>query len=403
VVGPGGEDKQPLALALAQEHERVALGVGPAQAAAAQRVVGAAQPGQPTVAAKGGPVPDLGPVPGERLAGAGVADALHADLVPGEHHRRAGHGEQQPGRDLGQVGVADHAADPGRVVRPQQRPRGRRRPPRDGGQERPDGGRHRLGRQARHLQRQPAVGQAHLGMAQPGPDRLGEAGVVHGAVPAVAGQVAGGVVGMLGQQQRARPDLVHGRPQGPGHLGVEVVGGVPAGHVGHVDPPAVQVEGWPQPAPGDRVGASKQPAAQLGRGEAELRQAGVAQPALVGVVLGAGEVEERPLRRTGVLQGPAEPGVGVAAVVGGQVAEQVPAAGVDLLGEAGQGLVAAEQWVDLLEAGGVVAVVGFSREERRQVEGVDAERGKVVQALDDAVQVPAIQLPPAVPGGTTGS
>jgi hypothetical protein len=95
--------------------------------------------------------------------------------------------------------------------------------------------------------------------------------------------------------------------------------------------------------------------------------------------------------------------VGVAAVVGGQVAEQVPAAGVDLLGEAGQGLVAAEQWVDLLEAGGVVAVVGFSREERRQVEGVDAERGKVVQALDDAVQVPAIQLPPAVPGGTTGS
>ena len=50
-----------------------------------------------------------------------------------------------------------------------------------------------------------------------------------------------------------------------GHLGVEVVGGVPAGHVGHVDPPAVQVEGWPQPAPGDRVGARQQPAAQLGR------------------------------------------------------------------------------------------------------------------------------------------
>ena len=194
-------------------------------------------------------------------------------------------------------------------------------------------------------------------------------------------------------------DLVHGRPQAAGQLGVEVVGGVPAGHVGHVDPPAVQVVGGPQPAPGDRVGASQQPAAQLGRVEAELRQAGVPEPALVLVVLGAGEVEELPFRRAGVLQRPAEPGVGVAAVVGGQVAEQAPAPGVDRLGEAGQGLVAAQQRVDLLEGGGVVAVVGLGREERRQVEGVDAQAGQVVEVLGDAVQVPAVELPPAVPGG----
>jgi hypothetical protein len=62
-------------------------------------------------------------------------------------------------------------------------------------------------------------------------------------VPAVAAKVAGGVVGVLGQQQGVRPDLGQGRPQGPGHLGVAVVGGVAAGHVGHVDAPAVQLEG----------------------------------------------------------------------------------------------------------------------------------------------------------------
>src|SRR5215207_1158159 len=75
VPGPGGEDQEPLALALAQERDRVALGVGPAEPAAAQRVVVAAQAGELAVVAEGGPVPGLGPVPGERLAGARVADA----------------------------------------------------------------------------------------------------------------------------------------------------------------------------------------------------------------------------------------------------------------------------------------------------------------------------------------
>src|SRR5215218_457871 len=69
VPGPGGQDKQPLALALAQERERVALGVSPAQPAPAQRVVGAAQPGERAVVPEGGPVPGLEAVPGERLAG----------------------------------------------------------------------------------------------------------------------------------------------------------------------------------------------------------------------------------------------------------------------------------------------------------------------------------------------
>jgi hypothetical protein len=88
MLGPGGEDKQPLALALAQVHERVALGVGPAEPAPAQRVVGAAQPGELAIVAKGGPVPGLGPVPGERPAGAGVADHLAASRVPYVRLRR---------------------------------------------------------------------------------------------------------------------------------------------------------------------------------------------------------------------------------------------------------------------------------------------------------------------------
>ena len=209
---------------------------------------------------------------------------------------------------------------------------------------------------------------------------------------------------VLGHQQRARPDLLHGGQQGGRHLGVEVVGGVASGHVGHVDAPAVQLEGRPQPAAGHRPRALQEPAAQLGRVVAELGQRAVAEPALVGVVVGAGEIEELALGRPHVGQGAPEPGVGVAAVVGRQVAHQVPAAGVDLGRQPGRGLVAAEQRVDLVEAGGVVAVIGLGREERGQVEGVDADVGQVVEALGDAVQVAPGQLHPAPgPRRATGS
>jgi hypothetical protein len=50
-------------------------------------------------------------------------------------------------------------------------------------------------------------------------------------------------------------------------------------------------------------------------------------------------------------------------------------------------VVAAEDRVDDVEAGRVVAVVGVRGEERREVDEVDAERLQVVEVLDDAVEV----------------
>ena len=91
--------------------------------------------------------------------------------------------------------------------------------------------------------------------------------------------------------------------------------------------------------------------------QVELGQAGVAQPALVACPGGRGS-RRTPAPASRRPQRPAEPGVGVAAVVGGEVAEQVPdPAAVDRLRRGEPGPVAAEQRVDLVEGGGVVAVV----------------------------------------------
>src|SRR5215217_7031293 len=140
VPGPGGQDQQPLALALAQERERVALGVNPAQSAPAQRVVGAAQPGERAVVPEGGPVPGLEAVPGERLAGAGVADPSMPISSPAKTIGAPGMVNSSPAATSPTAGVGDHAADPGGVVRPQQRPRGHRGAPGSAGQEGPHGG-----------------------------------------------------------------------------------------------------------------------------------------------------------------------------------------------------------------------------------------------------------------------
>ena len=117
-----------------------------------------------------------------------------------------------------------------------------------------------------------------------------------------------GALGLRGAAYRPR-DVV-----------VDVDRAEPPGHVGDVDPPAVQVERRPQPARDHGVRAVDHRRAQRGVGVVELGQRAVAHPALVAAV--GAEAVERPA----VVRRRAEPLVGVAGVVGGEVAEDPPAA-----------------------------------------------------------------------------
>ena len=110
---------------------------------------------------------------------------------------------------------------------------------------------------------------------------------------------------------------------GAGDLVGEVLGREPPGHVGHVDPPAVQA--LAQPVGHDRVRAVVQPPGQLGRPVVELGQVRVAEPGRVAVA-----VEEVELALEVALVGPRqrEPVVAGAGVVGGQVADDPEAGAV---------------------------------------------------------------------------
>ena len=116
----------------------------------------------------------------------------------------------------------------------------------------------------------------------------------------------------------------------------------------------------------------------------------MAHPALVAAVVA--EVVPVPGRGVPVRGRGGEPLVGVAGVVGGQVAEQPPAALVDGGAQPGVGLVAAEQRVDPVERRGVVAVVALAGEDRGRVDDGGADLGDVVEVVDDPVQVAAEQL-----------
>ncbi len=83
---------------------------------------------------------------------------------------------------------------------------------------------------------------------EPGPERPGEVGIRHGAVPVFAGEVRCGIVGGFGQQGGFGVNVPDPVSDQPGHLPVEVGGAQPAGHVADVDPPAIQVEGRLEPA-----------------------------------------------------------------------------------------------------------------------------------------------------------
>ena len=88
-----------------------------------------------------------------------------------------------------------------------------------------------------------------------------------------------------------------------------------------------------------------------------------------------------------------EPLVGVTTMVGGQIAHQAHAPGMGSFCQSSHGLVAAEQRIDFAKGGGVIAVIRFGREERRQVDGTHPERLEVIQVRGDAVQIATEVLP----------
>ncbi len=175
-----------------------------------------------------------------------------------------------------------------------------------------------------------------------------------------------------------------------GHCMVDVLGAQPAGHVGDVDPPAVDGVRRPQPPRDHAVRTLDHGGPQLGVGEVELGEGGVAHPAFVGAVVM--EVVPAPGRGRRVGERRHEPLVRVAGVVGGEVAEQPQTARVHRVAQPVVGVVATEHGVDPVERRGVVAVVALAREHRRRVDDGGPEPGHVVEVVDDPVEVAAVQL-----------
>ena len=126
---------------------------------------------------------------------------------------------------------------------------------------------------------------------QPTPHGPREREVVHHPVPAVAPELAGGVVAVLADEVGIRPSSGHRASHGHGGVVVGVDVAQSPGHVGDIDPPAVEVERWAQPGRGHRVGPAQQPALQFGVAQVELRQCRDVEPRLVLVGVVSEEVE----------------------------------------------------------------------------------------------------------------
>ena len=76
-----------------------------------------------------------------------------------------------------------------------------------------------------------------------------------------------------------------------------------------------------------------------------------------------------------------------AGVVEHAVEHDPDAAGMGLVDQSPEGRRSAEHGVDLFVVVRVIAVVGRRLKDRREIDGVDAQVGQVVEVLDDADQV----------------
>ncbi len=132
--------------------------------------------------------------------------------------------------------------------------------------------------------------------------------------------------------------------------------------------------------------------AQLRGAPVQRRERTHADPARVPERRRAVEEEHLALGRSRIVLRAQEPVVAGAAVIERQVADDANVARVRCGDQRTQRLVPAQQRIDALEAGRVVAVRAPRREEWRHIDEVRAELLDVVEVLLDAAQVAAVQL-----------
>ena len=101
-------------------------------------------------------------------------------------------------------------------------------------------------------------------LGEPRPQRAGEVGVGHGALPVLASEIGGGVGRGFRQQGRVRVDLTNPVRDKPGNLMVEIYRSQVSCHIADVDPPAIEVERRLQPAGHHRINCKRFHSVQVG-------------------------------------------------------------------------------------------------------------------------------------------
>ncbi len=230
---------------------------------------------------------------------------------------------------------------------------------------------------------------------QPVQQRGGKTAVIHHAVKFIPLQLTGGIKEVLADQVSLRVGFLDRGADAVGNLPGYLDFTLPAEHIGHIHPPAVRPERRAQPAAEDSLRPGVHPAAQLRAAVVELRQAPHPQP---GLVIIRALMEGEKIRLGGMLVGPGalEPGMHPAAVVGDDIQDVAHAAAVQFLAQFDQGIISAEVWIDVLVVHHIILMVAECSEDRRQVEGVDAQVGQVIKVLGDARQVAAVENDPVV-------
>lgn len=230
-----------------------------------------------------------------------------------------------------------------------------------------------------------------------GADRVGEAIVVHGAILLIPLQPLTCLEEVFTEHIGVRVLLLH-RPANGTHMATVTLGGAALPqHVDDVKTPAVDLIGGAHPVTEDGVVGPIDGVLHLFAGEVELGQAANALPAdVIPLVVKGVEAAPRGVRVAVGPQRRAEPGVLGRGVVDHRIEDDLHAALVQIAGQLGELLVAAEVGIHLEVVLGVVLVVARRIEDGVEVERRHPERLQVVQLGIDASQIAAIEFAGAV-------